>query len=82
MPTGHYKRIIGINCGFDKGEKRQPLSETHRKNISKGVKKHLPSTTFKKGFTPHNKGKKGCTNKGSFKKGHISFSKGKRGKKA
>jgi len=46
------------------------LSEEHKRNISKGVKKHLPSTAFKKGFTPHNKGKEGCVNSGSFKKGH------------
>ena len=33
---------------------------------------------FKKGYTPHNKGKKGYTNSGSFKKGHASSMKGKK----
>ena len=33
---------------------------------------------FKKGYTPHNKGKKGYTNSGSFKKGRISSMKGKK----
>ena len=56
---------------WGKGGKRPPLSEEHKKSISDGVKKHPPSTTFKKGFTPWTKGKRGYTNKGSFKKGKL-----------
>ena len=55
MPIGIYKRVPGVNCGFNKGKKftkehRKKLSEAHKGQVAWCTGKKNPKVTGEKNF--------------------------------